>query len=459
MSHNGTHYSMQKITEAKRSMEISIELLPKLRERLEGNKHKKSLAKNIYGDILSQFKDLHKAISLSILALHEMGETEQAGYASKLRDSVKDFNPLTPDYSKLCTVINSYVDSLPDIETKANAAIIARLMNNVRMGFYPTDLAHIGYIENGIEFPDGITTNLFDPCCGGGHALRALAEGNNCFAYGVEIDRERAEDALTRLHRVGFGSYFHSRISTKAFHAMLLNPPYLSLISDGLSRIRSEKKFIVESYDRLMIGGLLIYIIPYYRLTPDISRVICDNFTDITVWKFCDDEFAKFNQIAILGTRCNRIDGSLLAAKLADMACMPDKMPQLSRLPQDRYKLPALSSDVELFKGAEFNVAELKEQLKRSGSLKKIYSHKILEQKALNPPLPFKIGQVGLIGGSGYINGFIDCEIPHILKGRVVRENSIKEEFDGGKTVITEITSNHMNFNILTSEGIKRLNY
>ena len=33
----------------------------------------------------------------------------------------------------------------------------------------------------GIRFPDGVTTNLFDPCCGCGKALRQLAQGNNCY--------------------------------------------------------------------------------------------------------------------------------------------------------------------------------------------------------------------------------------------------------------------------------------
>ena len=32
-----------------------------------------------------------------------------------------------------------------------------------------------------IRFPDGVTTNLFDPCCGCGKALRQLAQGNNCY--------------------------------------------------------------------------------------------------------------------------------------------------------------------------------------------------------------------------------------------------------------------------------------
>ena len=83
--------------------------------------------------------------------------------------------------------------------TTANAAVIGRLMNNVKMGYYPTDPDNISLLLRGIQFPEGVTTNLLDPCCGCGKALRQVAQGNNCYAYGVEMDESRAEEAQTRL--------------------------------------------------------------------------------------------------------------------------------------------------------------------------------------------------------------------------------------------------------------------
>ena len=38
------------------------------------------------------------------------------------------------------------------------------------------------------------------------------------------------------------------------------------------------------------------------------------------------------------------------------------------------------------------------------------------------PLLPLNIGQVGLIGGSGLINGYVDCENRTVIKGRVIKE-------------------------------------
>ena len=107
--------------------------------------------------------------------------------------------------------------------------------------------------------------------CGEGLALAAFAEEEKAVTYGIELDEARAEEAQTRLKRVGFGSFFHSRISAGAFQALFLNPPYLSVISEFGSR-RMEKAFLADSLRLLADGGLLIYIIPYYRATPDVCQ-------------------------------------------------------------------------------------------------------------------------------------------------------------------------------------------
>jgi len=371
---------------------------------------------------------------------------------------------MTPDYSKLCAALSGYLAKLPETESKTtNASIIARMMNYVKLGYYPTEIEHVKHMVRGIEFPDGVTTNLFDPCCGCGLALRALADGNNCYAYGVELDGHRAEEALTRLHRVGFGSYFRSRISNEAFHAMLLNPPYLSVMTEGGNNTRSEKRFLVDSLSHLMYGGLLIYIIPYYRLTADICRVLCDNFDDLTVWKFIGDEFKRFKQVAIIGTRCKRRDSSGMISELALSVLEPDNLPELTDLQENRYRLPATEKKVELFKGAEFNITELAEQLKKSTSFSRLFEKNKLDSAAKRPLLPLNLGQVGLIGGSGLINGLVECDTPHIIKGRIVKENNIRaEENENNRgevisTTMYETRSNKMIFNILTPDGFRSL--
>ena len=114
---------------------------------------------------------------------------------------------MSTGYKSVYEALSRFASSLP-VGQKTNAAVIGRLMNNIKLGYYPTDPDNIDLLLRGIKFPEGVTTNLLDPCCGCGKALRQLAQGNNCYAYGVELDESRAEEAQTRLHRVGFGTSF-----------------------------------------------------------------------------------------------------------------------------------------------------------------------------------------------------------------------------------------------------------
>lgn len=460
-------FALAKMGEAARVIKQSINELPLIRTRLEKYKGNKRKAREVYTDLGQQHSRLLGAFGTLTLALSEMGLVELADYSVKLSQSIKGFNLMTPDYSKLCTALNGYLAKLPiddTPETKTtNAAIIGRLMNNVKLGYYPTDLEHINHMARGIEFPEGVPVNLLDPCCGCGQALKTLAQGSDCSTYGVELDRYRAEEALERLDRVGFGSYFHSRISHESFHLMLLNPPYLSVMTEGGNNTRNEKRFLVDSLYHLIYGGLLIYIIPCYRLTADICRVLCDNFEDLTLWKFAGDEFKKYKQVAVMGIRRKRQDGSGQSLELASKALVPDMLPELSELSEGRYQLPAVSVKVNTFKGAEFNVHELAEQLNRSTSFSRLFEKNKLDSADKRPLLPLNLGQVGLIGGSGLINGLVECDTPHIIKGRIVKENTVNSEEnlnDKGEltsTTVVETHSNKMIFNLLTPQGFLSL--
>ena len=457
---------MVKLNEATRIIKQSINELPIIRKRLDKYTNNKPKAREVYTDLQQQHGRLIGAFA-TLSLLQEMELLEMADYSVKLSQSVKGFNLMTPDYTKLCSALNGYLAKLPIFDTPeaktTNAAVIGRLMNNVKMGYYPTDLEHIRHMARAVEFPENVTANIFDPCCGCGQALKAISEGNSCNTYGVELDRYRADEALSQLNRVGFGSYFHSRVSHESFHLMLLNPPYLSVMTEGGNNTRNEKRFLVDSLYHLIYGGLLIYIIPHYRLTADICRVFCDNFSDITIWKFASDEFKKYKQVAIMGIRQKRCDGSGMVQELASKALVPEMLPELSELPENRYQLPATSVKVNTFKGAEFNVNELAEQLNRSTSFSRLFEKNKLDSADKRPLLPLNIGQVGLIGGSGLINGLVECDTPHIIKGRIVKENAINQEENLNNkgelmsTTFVETRSNKMIFNLLTPQGFLSL--
>lgn len=419
-------------------------------------------ARDAYSQLQQTRNDLVSVLADARLLLMEVEETQLAAMAGQLQTGLRGFSLMSNTYRPVYDVLRDFAGKLP-VEGKANAAVIGRLMNNVKMGYYPTDPDNISLILRGIRFPEGVTTNLLDPCCGCGKALRQIAQGNNCYAYGVELDESRAEEAQTRLHRVGFGSYFYSRISHEAFHLLFLNPPYLSVLNESGGRARHEKKFLIESLHHLAYGGLLVYVIPYYRLTLDICHILCDNFDDLTVWRFTDSEFKKFKQVAVLGIRKRRDMEPSDAFWLEQYTVDPAAIPSLTELPEDRYALPAQPLEVSVFKGEKFNQKELEQQLRRSGSFSQMMARSELDGGVKHPLLPLSIGQIGLIGGSGMINGLIECDSPHVIKGRIVKvvSTEVEDQFTSSGNhygaIERQVISNKMIFNILTPQGFRAL--
>ena len=110
---------------------------------------------------------------------------------------------------------------------------------------------------------------------------------------------------------------------------------------------------------------------------------------------------------------------------------------------------------VETFKGEEFNLGELKRQLAASNSVNMLFEKSKLDAMEKRPLLPLNIGQLGLIGGSGLINGYIDCDSPHVIKGRIIKQVRTRENEE--MNTLTETRVNKMIFNILTPNGVKKL--
>ena len=446
-----------------RIMELSQQLVVQRAQVEHYRTSDLTAARDTYSQLQQTRNDLVSILADARLLLIEVEETRLAAVAGQLQTGLQGFSLMSSTYRPVYDVLRDFAGKLP-VEGKANAAVIGRLMNNVKMGYYPTDPDNISLLLRGIRFPEGVTTNLLDPCCGCGRALRQLAQGNNCYAYGVELDESRAEEAQTRLHRVGFGSYFYSRISHEAFHLLFLNPPYLSVLNESGGRARHEKRFLIESICHLVYGGLLIYVIPCYRLTQDICRVLCDNFDALTVWRFTDSEFKRFRQIAVMGIRKRRDIKPSDTLWLEQYAVDPAAIPSLAELPEDKYALPAQPLEVPVFKGEKFNQKELEQQLRRSGSFTQLMmARSELDDGVKRPLLPLSIGQIGLIGGSGMITGLIECDTPHVIKGRIVKVVSTETEdqftSDGEHygTVERQVISNKMIFNVLTPQGFRAL--
>lgn len=454
-----TAFCLKEIENSKTLILTLASQFPKLRASYE--KYKGTGLKREYDSLI----DLQKAVKrlleefpALVLQLNEYGDEELSKTTERLYGVLKKYNYLgTTDYTKLCMALESFAKGLPTADHNINTAKLAHLMNRARMGYFPTDLSHVKMLKDAIVFPEA-PVNLIDPCCGEGLALQAFAKGVQARTYGIEIDEVRGEEAQRRIQRVGYGSFFHSRISLNAFQGLWLNPPYLSVPSEHGSK-RLEKAFLADSIRHLQVGGIMIYIIPYYRATPDVCRVLCENFTDLRVHRFIGKEFERFKQVAIIGKKIERREAEKMAKRLSEYMLDADKIPLITDLPKDCYEMPAATKTVELFKGAVFNVNELADQLKKSPSIERLFEERTLDNRERRPLLPLNLSQVGLVGASGMMNGLVECDTPHVIKGRIVKEKKTKIglEDDNGKTAVREITSNRLIFNVLTPTGLKSL--
>ena len=396
-------------------------------------------------DLWSEFpKILH--------SLAEYDDEQLYATALKLSDAVKRFDFLKHgNYSALISALSSFADMLPDgkcIDAKA----AAHLMNRIKMGYFPTDSEHVKLIKKAVRFPKG-RVNILDPCCGEGLALKAFSEGENAVTYGIEIDEERGRRARENLNRAVLGSFFYSRYPFGRFHAIFLNPPYLSCPGpDG--RRRMERAFLADTLPLLMKGGLLVYIIPSHRATESVCGFLASYFKNISLYRFRDSEYKKYKQIVFFGIRSDKHEGGKTAKKIEELSLNPEKIPLIDTIPEGLYSLPEKESEVPYFRGSVFDTEELAEQLKSSDSLEILFEQSQLENRVRKPLLPLNLSQIGLVGASGLMNGLVDCEHPHVIKGRIVREKKQKNLPSDKENVTqtSEVESNKMIFNILTQD-------
>ena len=113
-----------------------------------------------------------------------------------------------------------------------------RLAAQAKGGFYPTPPGVVDRIAGLVQPPagryvkDGETLRILDPCCGAGEALARMAGRLGRYSstpietFGVELHRDRAEDARDRLDRVLAADLFATSMANGAFGLLYLNPPY-----------------------------------------------------------------------------------------------------------------------------------------------------------------------------------------------------------------------------------------
>jgi len=187
-----------------------------------------------------------------------------------------------------------------------------RLTGQEKMGYYPTPPETLRLLTALLKPEQGGLLRLLDPCAGKGEALAAAADalkdqGGQVMTFAVELSHTRAADAAKVLDHVIQATWWDVTTRNGAYSLLWLNPPYdweYGEIEGEKKRQRLEYQFLRATEEKLMPGGVLVYIVPRMILArSNVARFIAAHFEQVNVWQLPADEYDRFNQVVLLGVR------------------------------------------------------------------------------------------------------------------------------------------------------------
>jgi hypothetical protein len=320
-----------------------------------------------------------------------------------------------------------------------------------KMGYYPTPLSMVEKIRERLT-PSG-PARWFDPCCGEGEALAAVAP-SDAVTYGIELDEYRALKAKERLHHVVHCGYERARVEPASMQVLYLNPPYDSQSGLGTDLYRKELIFLRDLSKYVAPDGVLVFIIPRYVLTSEMVNALSLRYTDLAVYRFDDEEYAAFRQVVVFGrrrsknlTRTKDMSEADRRGKNELLAYGKDEnlpMPYLDESDGRCWTVPAaedMSADT-LFRGYILDERELRVDLQHSEAFQ-IATNMLMPSdtnaKLRRPLLPFRRTHMATLIAAGALNGAVGIgENRHMVVGltrKVVNREVVKND-DGSETVI-----------------------
>lgn len=343
-----------------------------------------------------------------------------------------------------------------------------RLAGRTIMGHYPTPPKVVDLLATWVQVPAPCA--VLDPCCGTGAALAQFLSkcgaAPGTAAYGIELDRARAEEARGVLHRVLNADAGYVRVSHEAFGLLWLNPPYDTGEEDGAeaplpASERLERRFLRQTHPYLVPGGVIVFIIPERELRGDLVRALVHRFQDLRAWRFPDPEYGSYRQAVVLGVK-RRVPGVVTAELEAFQAAVEAGLPTLTRSDATAYCVPATSPDVALFRSLFLTAEDVREDVARSAVWDRLrLATSIPDPKeAGQPPMRLKPGLLALLLAAGYLDGPVgQGDERHLIRGLVLKEEDTAEEETtedegGGKETRTTTRERYrVRINVLTQDG------
>lgn len=303
---------------------------------------------------------------------------------------------------------------------------MARLESIAKAGYFPTPPSVVERVAALVR-PAHPTTRqavrLLDPCCGTGAALRQLADAVGGETYGIEIARDRWQEAEAVLDHAISASAFAVRLAHEAFPCLFLNPPYDH--DDEAKRL--EHAFLTAMTRALCPGGLLVFIVPQRRLAVS-ARYLAGHYTRFTCYRFPEPEYADFSQVVLLAVKR---DGAVGEARWREQieAWASESLPELppAGSAEPLHDLPALPAGPVLFASQFFDPEVAAQQARQSG----LWASSALaerlwpaEERPVRPLMPLRRGHLAVLIAAGFLNNILlEADGRRILvKGRTYKE-------------------------------------
>lgn len=281
---------------------------------------------------------------------------------------------------------------------------MTRLASTAKAGFYPTPPRVTEWIAQCVAPLTNGAGRLLDPCCGQGIAAQSCARAWNLDAYGIELDAQRAAASQKILKHVIAGDYQSARAPHGSFQVLYLNPPYD--YAPGEAK-RLEYQFLRDTIKWLAPGGLLVYLIPQYRVDERMARYLTGWFADLNAFKFPEPEYAAFKQVVIFGVLKARGEMDDARADAFLDACQRD-LPELPHA-APLYTIPSADTSARFyFRGSAIDPAEALREAHAVGVASTNEWSTLLtpadhQMQSFQPLVPLKKGHLASLIAAGFM--------------------------------------------------------
>ena len=327
-----------------------------------------------------------------------------------------------------------------------------RLAAQAKGGYYPTPNRVVDLIADLIHTPTGSyhrnteTLRILDPCCGGGDALAQLAERLDrpnaipIQTYGVELHRDRAEEAEKRLDRALAADLFQTSIANGAFGLLLLNPPY---DFDSEDR-RTEHAFLTHCTRYLADGGLLVFIVPRQRLAVS-ARYLSTHYGRMRCWAFPDPERQVFDQVVLMGYRKADPVPDAIAERMALEWAVGEPEP-MRPYPYPPFTPKTTPTGDILFATRTVDPIAAAAEARRSGLWTSTEITDTLwpvKDLRTRPLMPLRRGHMAMLVAAGFLDNLVlEAKDRRVLvKGRTGKEMTLVEETPEKETYRERLTT------------------